>query len=304
MKKKRICLWLAALMLVSAALAEEAAPFMPDFSELREIRVGYSLFEPGWRIRFSADGGGTLTFSGADISARVPPGSFPAEEIYTLLAPHFKRAGDPKSETLFVGFIFFDRSAAPSKSPSIGFHIEDRDAMRALMHGFLEKAVLSSDIGNTELEGIFSKYPLVPGDDPMPFTYDDAAHHAAVANFAAKTKEAEKLTAAKLRRMKEWREGGEGIEARELAVKAEIARWQAHFDAQKALQPEPAEKEEPAEPAPEETPVAGVAEAAEAAPPENVEATASSPRRPWLPSAAILCAICAGVAFWLFRKKK
>ena len=165
----------AGIVLVTAVFAEEAESFELGINNVQEINVDFG----GWKGRFLPDGTAKLQRSNANIEfwerVYAPEGSFSFEDIYALVAPHLKveSAFKPK-ESLIIGF-FFDRSNDTGiMHPYVFFYIEDKQVARTLMHGLRAKAEPRDKTTKTYFEGLYSKYPLVPGEEPAPFRYDSS----------------------------------------------------------------------------------------------------------------------------------
>ena len=160
------------MLLVSVALMAETEPFEPDFTQLSEISLSFNLL-PEWRGRIWSDGRAKLERGPSPLgSANAPAESFSLKKIYTLVAPHLKSEHDDRNGVLQVGFYF-----GYSDTSGKGFFVEDKEVIRTLMYELRDKVV---PFANREyFEALLSKYPLVPGDEPSPFVYDDQTYAAA-----------------------------------------------------------------------------------------------------------------------------
>ena len=175
MKVKQIIILIstlvAGIVLTQAVFAEEAEPFKPDFSKMTEIQVSYG----GWHGRFFPNGAASLrrlpSYNEFLDRATAPEGSFSFEEIYGLVVSHQKPLPVPNpKECLTIVFLFNPIGA--NGMPSHFFsYIEDKQVIRTLMHGLREKAVPKNKAAKACLEGLYSQYPLVPGEEPAPFRY-------------------------------------------------------------------------------------------------------------------------------------
>jgi len=173
MKAKRIIVLIAGLSLVSAARADEGTDMdIPPFNQLESIRMGFG----EWNGRFSLDGSGSLGREGDLMNfAKAPAGAFSFKDIYNLLIPHLHRNGFNR-DTMFV------RLNRSDNHPAGRMFLSDKETMRTLMYGLRDKSVPYSS--PKLFEELLSRHPLVPGDDPTPFTYDyddeslEAARHA------------------------------------------------------------------------------------------------------------------------------
>ena len=175
MKTKQIVVLIstlvAGIVLAPAVFAEEAEPFELDFSKLTMINVSFG----GWWGLFWPDGAARLERNQSHIepweTANAPAGSFSFEEIYALVAPHLKVESVFKPKECLIITFSFDLPDFRGMCPYASFYIEDQQVARTLMHGLRAKAVLMNERGKTYLEEMYSKYPLVSGEEPDSFKY-------------------------------------------------------------------------------------------------------------------------------------
>jgi hypothetical protein len=265
MNTKRSTALVIGMLLALTTFAEEAKPFEPDFSKMKDIIVT-SRGRQRWVGQFWPSGGASLERSPADINhlafAQAPAGSFSFEGIYALVAPHLTTAPTAlSSECLTIYFRFEGDEENPFGTR---FWIEDKEAIRTLMHGLRDKVFPRNH--RAFFEEALSTYPLVPGDKPTPFKYSNKAVRIAEKHAREKTlrntrdfikmKRVEKgLTAA-------------SPEEEERIVDKEVVRWKikSFFSDVKGL-------------------------------------ISILSRRPWL-YVGSLGILCAGVAVWFIRKKK
>ena len=154
------------MLIVSAALAATAEPFVLDINAISGIRIGNrSAIE--WDGIIPSKGAARLEY-GSELyeMASAPEGSITFEETCALVTPHLKQGGDYNvNEILRMRFYF-------GLSDPIGteFYIEDKETIRKLMHGICDKILSSPNSiflgGKSCFEEALSKYPLVPGDPP------------------------------------------------------------------------------------------------------------------------------------------
>jgi len=163
------------MLFASAALAEEAQPSELDVSKVTGIQVKYNF----WTGHFGPKGEARLSkILDGEYEVRAPEGSFSLEEIYALVASHLKQYPATSSAGV-LDIVFYFRDTDPR---SKDFYIEDQQVMRTLMYGVRDKAVPPSPVYSNHLahtEGVFSRYPLVPGDKPAPFKYSEETHRIA-----------------------------------------------------------------------------------------------------------------------------
>ena len=169
MKMKQMSAVIIGMLSVATAFAEEAQPFDLDFSKVRWVEVTHNR----WYGSFGSNGAASLRRSlEGDYEVRAPPGSFSFEEIYALVLPHLKQLPTTNSAGI-LGIVFYLRDTEPDRKR---FYIEDQQVMRTLMYGLRDRAVpnpSSTDGHLANCERLFSRYPLVPGDEPAPFEYDE-----------------------------------------------------------------------------------------------------------------------------------
>jgi len=169
---KRISAVMVGMLFASAALAEEAQPFDPNFSEMTEIRIMYNrwtgIFWPSGEVMLKK----LIEFKD-ECEVMAPPRTFSFEEIYVLVAPHLKPAPVPGPKPAdALGITFYFRDTEPDRKR---FYIEDQQVIRTLMHGVRDNALPwpPYDENMAQAERVFSRHPLVPGDEPTPFKYDE-----------------------------------------------------------------------------------------------------------------------------------
>ena len=164
-----ISILVAEIVLAPAVFAEEAEPFGLDFSKIENIEVSFG----EWKGSFLPDGTARLERDRSHIfswdAATAPKGSFPFEEIYALVAPHLKVESVFKPKECLIITFSFNSFAVKSVMPShVSFYIEDKQVARTLMHGLRKKTKFQD---KAFLEELYSKYPLMPGEDPDSFWY-------------------------------------------------------------------------------------------------------------------------------------
>ena len=189
------------MSLVSSTLLAQENAFKPDFKALDAITVNdgrylkwpgkYSKWYgngPAWYGEFRSDGSAMLLKVDSDPRLGVagsPRGSFSVKKIYSLVAPHLKRPPADKKE--FLNVIFHFNCSSTNRRADVLFHIEDKQVMRTLMYGLRDK-VVPLDRYRYSFENYLSEYPLVPGDEPTPFSYgwDEEGYRAAQKTFHGK----------------------------------------------------------------------------------------------------------------------
>lgn len=149
----------------------ETETFIPSLKNVTEIRVcTHTHAGAEWRGRFFPNGAARLAY-GTNLldMAQAPENSFSFEEIYNLLISSLKQDETLNSKTMTVGLVW--------GSSGKGFHVEDKEVMRKLMHGLHDKTVPYLKI---RFEELISTQPLVPDDEPSQFVYDydEEAHFA------------------------------------------------------------------------------------------------------------------------------
>ena len=170
MKANRIVIIIVGLVLTSVALSGETdAPSIPGLDQVQ----GIGFYSGIWNVRLFTNGMAMLICGeGAQPmeGANSLDGSFPFEEIYNYLIPFLKEENEVSLETMTVSL---SRNDIHGNFTGKVFYIDDKDAIRYVMYGFRDKVVPNHRI---YFEGLLGKYPLVPGDEPTPFAYDDEAY--------------------------------------------------------------------------------------------------------------------------------
>ena len=223
MKMKQMSALVIGALFASSTLAEKAEPFEPNFKEMTAISWGSPDISFRWWGIFLADGSANLNGYSDDVllggRLKAPQGSFSFKKIYKIIAPHLKDDYDRAKETLSIAFSYGHYPDVVIKR----FYIEDKTAIRTLMYGLRDKALPWSDYSKAYLEKAFSKYPLVPGDPPTPFVYNEKAYRIAQRNALEQAEKSERENIIKRRAAQGLTLSSPKEEKR--AVEAELAEW-------------------------------------------------------------------------------
>jgi len=275
MKMKLITVLTIGVSLGRTALSEETGTFVPSLNQLKEIIV-IPHHNMSWQGTFYPNGAAKFEGGGSSAKAVAPKKSFSFEQTYALLLPHLRpeqevnyRSGEDK-EFLFVHF------CATDKAGSAAFYIRDKDVMRTLMYGLRDKTLpLDGMFSDKDVfESMFAMYPLVPGDEPIPFKYAKYDY---------------KVPRAALEDTGYWQEMEDAMKRYQKARREADGRPEMSPEEERAIT-EKVAREKAAY-------ILSLQTFAED------EGRAQAPIRPWL-YIGILSALCAGAVFWLIRRKR